>query len=90
MSENETLRWPTNLDRQAIEQRLRSVRELATRNNASHIVALFEGLERMSSAQLGSTVIAALTAVQEKPEHAAIASALEMVALNLKNLKAGG
>jgi len=32
-------------------------------------------------------VVAALTLVQEKPEHRAIATQLEMVAMNLKNLK---
>ena len=47
----------------------------------------FKDIEAMPRAQIGSTVIAALTFVQEKPEFSAIASQLAMVAMNLKNLK---
>lgn len=86
-SQNETLRWPTNLDRPAIEKRLLAVRDIASRSNASDVAALFEGIERMSSAQLGAKVIAALTILQTRAELAEITSQLEMVAMNLKNLK---
>ena len=41
----------------------------------------------MPKAQLGSTVIKALTYVREKPEYTDIATQLAMVAMNLKNLK---
>jgi hypothetical protein len=83
---DETLRWPTNLDRAGIEGRLAQVRESALAC-LPDVAALFESLPTLSAAQLGTNVVAALTLVQEKPEHRAIATQLEMVAMNLKNLK---
>jgi hypothetical protein len=88
--EDETLRWPTNLDRPAIEKRLVEVREVARAQGFAEVAALFEGLEAMSPAQLGTNVVAALDRLQEKPEHRPIAMQLEMVAMNLKNLKRRG
>ncbi|HUQ25619.1 MAG TPA: hypothetical protein VM140_08115 [Burkholderiales bacterium] len=82
-NENETLRWPTNLDRAGIEKRLVPVRDAGVRELAD----FFSGLEKMTSAQLGSAVVAAMSWIQDKPEHRAIATQLEMVAMNLKNLK---
>ena len=49
---------------------------------------MFAGVERMTPAEIGSNVVAALTWLQDKPEHRAITTQLEMVAMNLKNLKA--
>ena len=85
--ENETLRWPTNLDRRGIERRLVQVREAAEAGKLAELAALFANLEGMTSAQVGAHVVAALTWVQHRPEHRAIATQLEMVAMNLKNLK---
>jgi hypothetical protein len=82
-NEYETLRWPTNLDRAGIEKRLVEVRDSGVKELAGY----FSGLEKMAPAQLGSAVVAALGWVQGKPEHRAIATQLEMVAMNLKNLK---
>jgi hypothetical protein len=86
-SYNETLRWPTNLDRAAIVQRLSHVREIAQARGLTEIAARFEGVEAMTGPQIGAGVIAALTWLQEKPEHRELATRLEMVAMNLKNLK---
>jgi hypothetical protein len=83
----ETLRWPTNLDRAGIEQRLVQVREAALAAGYADIAKLLEEPNRMSAAQLGASVVAALTLVQDKSDQAPIARQLEMVALNLKNLK---
>jgi hypothetical protein len=85
--ENETLRWPTNLDRDAIVERLVQVRALAGESGLAALAARLEGVENMPSGQIGATVVAALTWVQDTPGHDAIASQLEMVAMNLKNLK---
>jgi hypothetical protein len=85
--EYETLRWPTNLDHTAIVQRLVQVQKLAADAGQAEFAARFDGVEAMPKAQLGSTVVAALTFVQEKPEFADIATQLAMVAMNLKNLK---
>jgi hypothetical protein len=86
-SENETLRWPTNLDRAGIERRLARVREAATAAGQPHLAELFTGLEKMTAAEIGAAVVAARTWLQEKPEYRAITTQLEMVAMNLKNLK---
>jgi uncharacterized membrane protein YoaK (UPF0700 family) len=89
-NENETLRWPTNLDRAGIEKRLVQVRELALRAGLADVAGLFSRMEKMSAAQIGGNVIAALNLLQERPEHHAITKPLEMVAMNLKNLKGSG
>jgi hypothetical protein len=85
--ENETLRWPTNLDRDAIVQRLVKVREAATKSGHPALAALYEGIEDMPSSKIGAKVIAGMNLVQEDPERQAIAQQLAMVAMNLKNLK---
>jgi len=85
--EEETLRWPTNLDRAGIENRLLEVRENARRFGLAEIVRLFENLGSMSAAQMGTSVVSALTLLQSKPGHRPLTVQLEMVAMNLKNLK---
>lgn len=83
----ETLRWPTNLDRAAIVGRLVQIREAARASGAADLAARFENVETMPSGQIGMSVVAAMTWLQDRPEHGAIATQLEMVAMNLKNLK---
>jgi hypothetical protein len=85
--EYETLRWPTNLDRAGIEKRLVEVRKVAHEQGLAQVGKLFEKVETLTAAQLGAAVVQALTLVQGKPEHRPIAMQLEMVAMNLKNLK---
>jgi hypothetical protein len=87
MNENETLRWPTNLDRAAIVGRLVQVRGLAEKAGLPDIAARFDKVETMASGEIGARVIAALTWIQEKPEYPAITAQLAMVAMNLRNLK---
>lgn len=85
--ENETLRWPTNLDRLAIVERLVQVRAMSASAGLGELVARLEGVEALPSAEIGAKVIGALTWIQEKPEYSAITLQLGMVAMNLKNLK---
>jgi len=85
--ENETLRWPTNLDHAAIVERLVRVRALAKEAGLADIAARFADVETMPAGQIGANVIAGLTWIQEKTEYPAITSQLAMVAMNLKNLK---
>jgi hypothetical protein len=82
-NEYETLRWPTNLDRAGIEKRLVELRE----SGVKELSDFFSGLEKMTPAQLGAAVVAAMGWVQGKPEHRPVAMQLEMVAMNLKNLR---
>ncbi len=85
--ENETLRWPTNLDRDAIVAPLVQVRAAAEAAGLAELAARLAGVESMPAAEIGSHAIAALTWIQEKPEYGAITTQLAMVAMNLKNLK---
>src|SRR5262249_20346635 len=85
--ETETLRWPTNLDHAAIVKRLVQIRKQAREAGLDEIASRFEGVEAMFSGQIGARVVAALTWIQEKPEYAALAKQLGMIAVNLKNLK---
>ncbi|HLX80767.1 MAG TPA: hypothetical protein VKS43_09295 [Burkholderiales bacterium] len=84
---NETLRWPTNLDHAAIVRRLVQVRETAQANGLPDIASRFENVESMTAPQIGARVVAAMAWLQEKPEYRSITTQLEMVAMNLKNLK---
>jgi hypothetical protein len=84
---NETLRWPTNLDHRAIVARLVQLREQAAAAGLAELGARFDGIESLHAGQIGARVIGALNWVQEKPEYRAYATQLEMVAVNLKNLK---
>ena len=86
-SENETLRWPTNLDHHAIVLRLVQFREAARAAGLADIAARFDRVEAMPAAQIGAKVIATMTLLQERTDQMHIARQLEMIAMNLKNLK---
>ena len=86
-NENETLRWPTNLDHRAIVARLVQFREAALAAGLADIAARFDGVEQMPAAQIGANVIATMTLLQERTDQRHIAQQLEMIAMNLKNLK---
>ena len=83
----ETLRWPTNLDRAGIEERLVQVRDYALANGLPEPAARFEKLSTLTAGQLGGAVLGALNSIQKFPEHRQAITQLEMVAMNLKNLK---
>jgi hypothetical protein len=86
-TEYETLRWPTNLNRAAIELRLVQVRDYARANGLPELAARFENLPTLTAAQLGAAVLGALNSLQKSPQHRQAITQLEMVAMNLKNLK---
>ena len=87
MAHDETLRWPTNLDRGGIEARLVRVRDAAKAAGLEPVAVLFENVAALTAAQLGHNVLSALEVLQEKHQDHAITRQLEMVAMNLKNLK---
>ena len=86
-NENETLRWPTNLDHGAIVLRLMQFREDARAAGLSDIAARFDNVETMPGPQIGAKVISTMTLLQERTDQMHIAKQLEMIAMNLKNLK---
>jgi hypothetical protein len=85
--ENETLRFPTNLDRAAINQRLVHAREVAEKEGLAEVAKLLVDVEKHPPAQIAKAVFGALAWLENRPELRQFTLQLEMVALNLKNLK---
>jgi hypothetical protein len=88
MSDSEkTMKLVTNLDRAAIEVKLAEVRSAAQGANLKELADMFNGIEGMPRAQIEQKVKNALKWLADKPQHNRIASTLELVGLNLQNLK---
>jgi hypothetical protein len=87
-SESEkTMKLVTNLDRKAIEGKLAEVRSAAQAANLKELADMFNGVEGMPRAQIEQKVKNALKWLADKPQHNRIASQLELIGLNLPNLK---
>ncbi len=87
MSDDKTVRMVTNLDRTAIEGKLAGVRQAAQSANLAELATMFTGVEGMPKAQIETRVKNALKWLADKPQHNRIASQLELIGLNLPNLK---
>ena len=88
MSDSEkTMKLVTNLDRKAIEDKLAQVRSEAQSASLKELADMFSGIEGMPRAQIEQKVKNALRWLADKPQHNRIASTLELVGLNLPNLK---
>ncbi|HEX5767603.1 MAG TPA: hypothetical protein VFX94_05140 [Burkholderiales bacterium] len=85
--EERTLKLATDLDRKAIEARLVQVRREARSANLKDLADLFNGVEGMPRALIERNVKNALAWLADKPQLSRIASQLELVGLNLQNLK---
>jgi len=90
--DSETIRWPTNLDRPAIEKRLGNVAAKAAQAGLPDIAQRFSDVTTATAAQIASSVVTSLTWLANQPHETRekyddLARDLEMVALNLKNLK---
>ena len=86
-SHEKTMKLVTNLDRGAIERRLVEVRSAAQAARLDELAGLFAGVEGMPREQIEARVKNALRWVMGKPEHRGIMAQLELVELNLPNLK---
>jgi hypothetical protein len=87
-SESEkTMKLVTNLDRKAIEGKLAEVRSAAQAANLKELADMFNGVEGMPRTQIEQKVKNALKWLADKPQHNRIASQLELIGLNLPNLK---
>ena len=82
-----TMKLVTDLDRKAIEGKLAEVRSTAQAANLKELADMFNGVEGMPRAQIEQKVKNALEWLADKPQHNRIASQLELVGLNLHNLK---
>ena len=88
MSEGrETLRFPAEMDHAAIVGRLAGLREAGRDLGLAEFVAILADVETMTPAQLGLAVLSALGWLQARPEHGFMAKQMQMIAMNLKNLK---
>ena len=87
MSHEKTLKLVTNLDRAAIEGRLADVRKAAQAANLGELAGMLSGIEGMPRAGMEQKVKGALKWVAAKPEHKNLFAQLELVELNLPNLK---
>jgi hypothetical protein len=85
--EDKTVRMVTNLDRAAIEGKLAGVRQAAQSANLADLASMFAGIEGMPRAQIEAKVENALKWLSDKPQHQRIIADLELVEINLKNLK---
>jgi hypothetical protein len=86
-ADDKTVRMVTNLDRKAVEGKLADVRKAAQAANLNELASMFIGVEGMPAAQIEQKVMNALKWLADKPQHNRIATDLELVELNLKNLK---
>ena len=84
---DKTLKLVTNLDRAGIEERLGQVRAAAQAASLADLAQMFAGIEGAPRAQLEQNVRNALKWLADKPEHKGLAAQLELVELNLPNLK---
>jgi CTP:molybdopterin cytidylyltransferase MocA len=86
-SHEKTLQLVMNLDRPAVEAHIAEVRQLAQAGNLAELAAMFNGIEGMPRAQMEARVKNALKWLNGKPEHHGLHTRLELVELNLPNLK---
>jgi hypothetical protein len=84
---DKTLKLVTNLDRAGIEERLGQVRAAAQAASLADLALMFAGIEGAPRAQLEQKVRSALKWLADKPEHKNLAAQLELVEINLPNLK---
>ena len=87
MSHDSTMKLVTNLDRAAIEGMLGKVRLLAQAKGLNDLAGLFTGIEGMPRAQIDAAVKNALKWAAGKEGIADLKGPLELVELNLPNLK---
>ena len=87
MDQEKTLKLVTNLDRAAIEEKLGEVRAAAQAKGLDDLADMFGGIEGAPRAQLEQKIGNALKWLADKPEHCALSSLLELIELNLPNLK---
>jgi hypothetical protein len=84
---DKTLKLVTNLDRGGIESRIAEVRKAAQAANLSDVVNLLNGAEGKPRADLEQRVRGSLKLLANKSEHKNLFAQLELIELNLPNLK---
>lgn len=85
--DEKTIKLVLNLNRAAIEAKLGEMRTAAEAKNLPELASLFVGIEGMPRAQIEQRVKNALKWVAGKPGLGNIAANLELIEVNLPNLK---
>ena len=86
-SHEKTLKLVTNLDRAAIESRLAEVRKAAQAAGLGDVAGALAGFEGAARPQMEEKLRAALKALATRPEHKGLTAQLELLEINLPNLK---
>ncbi len=87
MAYEKTLKLVTNLDRGAVETKIAEIRDSASSSQLAELAAILTGLEGLPRAQMEARVKSALKWLADKPQHKSLLAQLELVELNLPNLK---
>ena len=87
MAYEKTLKLVTNLDRGAVEAKIAEIRDSASSSQLAELAAILTGLEGLPRAQMEARVKSALKWLADKPQHKSLLAQLELVELNLPNLK---
>ena len=87
MAHEKTLKLVTNLDRAGIEQRIAAVRSAAKAANLGELAGLLDGIEGKPRAHLEAQLKSALKLLGTDAAHQNLAAQLELVEINLPNLK---
>jgi hypothetical protein len=87
MAYEKTLKLVTNLDRAAVEAKIADLRKLAQSSQLAELATLLTGVEGLPRPQMEARVRNALKFLADKPQHKSLAAQLELVELNLPNLK---
>lgn len=82
-----TMKLVTNLDRAAIEAKLREIGGAAAAAGLPELAKMFIGIEGMPAPQIEQRVNNGIKWLADKPQHMKLASLLDLVGMNLKNLK---
>lgn len=86
MAEDTTLKIFTNLDRPAIEAKLRDLKFQAGSRGLRDVSGLLEGAEGKDRDELEAVLDACLEIIRPLPESQRLVAELEMLQLNLVNL----
>lgn len=87
MAFEETLRFPTRLEPAEIHARLAKVRDAAAAAGFAELADLLKDIEAKPGAEVGKAVIRSIGMVSGKAEYESLSRQLQIIAVNLKNLK---
>jgi len=87
MAYEKTLKLVTNLDRGAVEAKIAEIRDSASSSQLAELAAILTGVEGLPRAQMEARVKSALKWLADKPQHKSLLALVELVELNLPNLK---